>query len=166
MMLQRIFRHLVSSQWQARRAFPKPALTAIEQAIKRMEALHRGELRFVVEAALSPGEIWDKKTARARAIDVFSTLRIWDTEHNNGVLIYLLMADHSVEIVADRGINAKVNAQEWEHITQTMEVEFRQARFESGAVRGIEAVGRCLAQYFPVLNGVPNNELGDQPVIL
>jgi len=138
---------------------------AIEKAIKASEGMHRGEIRFVVEGMLDNTPLLRGQTARERAIDVFSQLRIWDTERNNGVLIYLLLADRDVEIVADRGIDAKVGTEEWERICRKMEAAFRQADFEGGVVGGIQEVTRHLAEHFPPI-GDDRNELPDKPVVL
>ena len=138
---------------------------AIEKAIKASEGMHRGEIRFVVEGMLDNTPLLRGQTARERAIDVFSQLRIWDTERNNGVLIYLLLADRDVEIVADRGIDAKVGTEEWERICRKMEAAFRQADFEGGVVGGIQEVTRHLTEHFPPI-GDDRNELPDKPVVL
>jgi uncharacterized membrane protein len=119
----------------------------------------------VVEGALDGAPLFRNQPARQRALDVFSHLRIWDTAHNNGVLIYLLLADRDVEIVADRGIHAKVGAAVWENICAAMEAEFRQGRFESGVVNGIGAISQQLAQHFPK-EGAGPNELPDAPVVI
>ena len=153
------------TRWRVNRAFPGDSLVAIDTAIKASEAAHRGEIRFAVEGALHIEPLLRGQTARERAIDVFSQLRIWDTESNNGVLIYLLLADRDVEIVADRGIHGKVGEQEWEGICRKMEVAFRQADFEGGVVRGIQEVTRHLVEHFPPIGGDPN-ELPDKPVVL
>ena len=165
MSMERIVRHLMATQWRINRAFPRDALMAIEKAIKASEGMHRGEIRFVVEGALDTGPLLRGQAARERAIDVFSQLRIWDTERNNGVLIYLLLADRDVEIVADRGIDAKVGTEEWERICRKMEAAFRQADFEGGVVGGIQEVTRHLAEHFPPI-GDDRNELPDKPVVL
>ena len=138
---------------------------AIEKAIKASERTHRGEIRFVVEGALDTAPLLGGYTARERAIDVFSQLRIWDTERNNGVLIYLLLADRGVEIVADRGIAAKVGPREWERICREMEAAFRQADFQGGVIGGIREVTRHLAEHFPPI-GDDRNELPDKPAEL
>ena len=104
------------THWQVSRAFPRKTLIAIEQTVKASETAHAGEIRFVVEGALHSTPLLDGQSARERALEVFSQLRIWDTEHNNGVLIYLLLADRDVEIVADRGIHSKLGTREWETI--------------------------------------------------
>ena len=126
MNIQRIAKHLCFTHWQVNRAFPRETLLAIEQAIKSSETAHVGEIRFVVEGALDGAPLFNGQSARDRAIDVFSQLRIWDTQHNNGLLIYLLLADRNVEIVADRGIHAKVGTPKWEEICREMETDFRQ----------------------------------------
>lgn len=165
MSVKRIARHLMATKWMVRRAFPGDTLTAIDKAIKESEAAHRGEIRFAVEGALHIEPLLRGQSARERAIDVFSQLRIWDTEHNNGVLIYVLLADRDVEIIADRGIHEKVGAQEWEGICRSMEAAFRQADFEGGVIRGIQAVTQHLTRHFPPI-GDDRNELPDKPVVL
>ena len=165
MSMERIVRHLMATQWRINRAFPSDTLIAIDRAIKASEATHRGEIRFVVEGMLDNTPLLRGQTARERAIDVFSQLRIWDTERNNGVLIYLLLADRDVEIVADRGIDAKVGTEEWERICRKMEVAFRQADYEGGVVGGIQEVTRHLAEHFPPI-GDDRNELPDKPVVM
>ena len=132
------------THWQVRRTFPKQTLMAIERAIKASETAHTGEIRFVVEGALDGAPLFKGQPARERAIDVFSQLRIWDTEHNNGVLIYLLLADRNIEIVADRGIHAKAGTREWESICRKMEAAFKQQNYEDGVVTGIQAVTQHL----------------------
>jgi len=153
------------TRWTVSRAFPGDALIAIDRAIKASETSHGGEIRFAVEGALDIEPLLRGQTARERAIDVFSQSRIWDTERNNGVLIYLLLADRDVEIVADRGIDANVGAQEWERICRKMEASFRQGDYEGGVVVGIREVPRHLAEHFPPVSG-DRNELPDKPVVL
>jgi uncharacterized membrane protein len=165
MRIGRIARHLVEHRWRVRRVFPPKVLTNIEAAIRAGEATHSGQVRFVVEGALDGAPLLHDQPARWRALDIFSHLRIWDTAHNNGVLIYLLLADRDVEIIADRGIDTKVGAARWLQICGDMEAEFRNGRFESGVIQGIEAVSRELAKYFPP-DGHPRNELPDAPVVL
>jgi uncharacterized membrane protein len=161
----RIGRHLLQHRWRERRIFPPKVLAAIEQAIKAGEATHSGQIRFVVEGALDGVPLFRDQPARDRALDIFAQLRIWDTAHNNGVLIYLLLADRNVEIVADRGIDAKVGAKGWEKICADMETDFKAANFESGVIKGIEAVSRQLATYFPP-HRAGRNELPDAPVVI
>jgi uncharacterized membrane protein len=164
MSMERIARHLMATKGMVTRAFPGDTLVAIDKAIKASEAAHRGEIRFAVEGALDIAPLLRGQTARERAIDVFSQLQIWDTEHNNGVLIYLLLADRDVEIVADRGIDAKVGPEEWEKICRKMEAAFRQADYEGGVVGGIREVTLHLALHFPTI-GADRNELPDKPVV-
>jgi uncharacterized membrane protein len=163
--IKRIGKHLLAHRWRARRIFPPKVLAAIERAIKAGEATHSGQVRFVVEGALDGKPLFRDHSARQRALDIFSRLRIWDTAHNNGVLIYLLLADRKVEIVADRGIDTKVGATGWEKICQEMERDFKAGNFEAGVIRGIEAVSRQLAAHFPPHRG-DKNELPDAPVVM
>jgi uncharacterized membrane protein len=163
--IKRIGKHLLAHHWQARRIFPPAVLAAIERAIKAGEATHSGQIRFVVEGALDGAPLLRNQSARERALDIFSQLRIWDTAHNNGVLIYLLLADHSVEIIADRGIDAKVGAAGWAKICADMEVDFKAGNFEGGVIKGIAEVSRQLAVYFP-RHGAGPNELPDAPVVM
>jgi uncharacterized membrane protein len=163
--IRRISIHLLEYQWRARRIFTRPVLARIEQAIRASETTHSGQVRFVVEGALDGVPLFRDQPARARALDVFSHLRIWDTAHNNGVLIYLLLADHRVEIIADRGIDMHVGKEGWEKICREMEAEFRRGRFETGVIRGIDAVSKELAKYFPAQGPHPN-ELPDRPVVI
>jgi uncharacterized membrane protein len=137
----------------------------IEKTITESERLHDGELRFAVEAGLEWHELLRGVTPRDRAIDVFSRLRVWDTEHNSGVLIYLLLADRRVEIVADRGIHAHVGVSGWREICLQMEQRFRAGAFEQGVVEGIAAISLVLQQHFPAREANPN-ELPDTPVVL
>ena len=163
--LARVARHLLAMPGAVRRALPPATMAAIEQAIARSETQHRGEVRFAVEAALDASGVVAGQSARARAIEVFSQLGVWDTEDNNGVLIYLLLADRDVEIVADRGIDAVVAAQEWEAICRAMEGALRRREFEPAVLGAIEAVTRLLAQHFPPRAG-DRNELANRPVTI
>jgi uncharacterized membrane protein len=163
--IRRVARHLLEHHWRVRRIFPPDVLVRIGQAIRTGEATHAGQVRFVVEGALDGRPLLRNQPARERALDLFSHLRIWDTVHNNGVLIYLLLADRDVEIIADRGIDAHVGAAGWERICRAMEAEFRQGQFERGVIDGIAAVSGVLARYFPPQSG-DRNELPDQPVLM
>jgi uncharacterized membrane protein len=165
MSIARIARHLLEHHWRVRRVFPPDMLERIAQAIKAGESTHAGQVRFVVEGALDGAPLFRDQPARERALDLFSHLRIWDTAHNNGVLIYLLLADRDVEIVADRGIHAHVGDAGWEAICRDMEAEFRAGRFERGVIGGIAAVSRELAKHFPPQGGQAN-ELPDQPLLM
>jgi uncharacterized membrane protein len=163
--IRRIGRHLLEHRWRVRRIFPPTTVAAIEQAIKAGEATHSGQVRFVVEGALDGAPLFWNQPARERALDLFSQLRIWDTAHNNGVLIYLLLADRNVEIVADRGIDAKLGAAGWEKICAEMERDFKAGNFETGVIKGVGAVSQQLATHFP-RHGAGSNELPDAPVVM
>lgn len=169
--LKRFLRHLFTPPWAWRRAFPPAVLDAIEAAIRQSEAMHTGEIAFAIENALSPGQLWRGMSDRERALQVFADLRVWDTHANNGVLIYVLLADRDIEIVADRGIAAQVAPGEWEVVALTMEAAFRQGDFERGMLAGIARVGALLARHFPAggpaspLANNPN-ELSNRPVIV
>ncbi len=165
MNIKRILKHLLMTRLQLRQAFPRSTLKAIEAEIQASESRHAGEIRFVVEGALDGWPLFKGQSARERAIDLFSQLRVWDTEGNSGLLIYLLLADRAVEIVADRGIHARVGSQEWEQTCRTMETAFKQENYEDGAVSGIQAVTRHLTKHFPA-SGAGQNELADKPVVL
>jgi uncharacterized membrane protein len=163
----RWFRHVFATRTALRRAFPAESLGAIEQAITASEHLHSGEIRFAIEGGLEPGDAWDGKPSRARALEVFAALGVWDTAANNGVLIYVLLADHAVEIVADRGFNDLVPAAEWRAVCDDMEREFRAGRFRDGGVVGVDDVGRIVARCFPLQPGQRDrDELPNRPVLL
>src|SRR6476469_8910116 len=147
MAIGRIVKHLVEHHWRARVVFTPRVLANIEAATRAGEATHSGQVRFVVEGALDGAPLYRNQSARDRALDIFSHLRIWDTAHNNGVLIYLLLADRNVEIVADRGIDARVGAAGWQKICTEMEIDFRAGNFERGVIGGIAAVSRELSRH-------------------
>jgi len=163
---KRMLQHGLSSDSQRRRMFSNEVLAAIEQATKACESRHAGEIRFAVETALSFPALWHGQSARERAIEVFAREHVWDTEHNNGVLIYVLIAERKVEIVADRGVgNARVPQAEWEQCCQIVESRFRQSDFQAGAIAGIEAVADVLHRY-PPRQADAGNELPDRPILL
>ena len=164
MKAQRILKHLLTTQGQVARAFPRSALNAIETTIKGSEASHVGEIRFVVEGALDGMNLFKGQSPRERAIELFAQLRVWDTEHNNGLLIYLLLADRAVEIVADRGLHAKVGTEDWHNICHQMEAAFKQSNYEGGVISGVQAVTQHLVRHFP--GDGRGNELPDRPVVL
>ncbi|MCX7172223.1 MAG: TPM domain-containing protein, partial [Proteobacteria bacterium] len=148
---------------------PVTTLMEIESAVKAVEQAHAGELRFVVEAGMPLQHLWHGVTSRERAIEVFSQLRIWDTEHNNGVLIYLQLIDRRVEILADRGINAKVAQPKWDAICREMETMFRTGAYAQGALQAVASIGQLLAENFPAAPGSREmiaNELPDRPLLL
>ncbi len=165
MNIKRIVKHLLVTDGQVGRTFGRSALNKIEATIKASEAEHLGEIRFAVEGGLDGSPLFKGQSARERAIELFSQLRVWDTRQNTGVLIYLLLADRAVEIVADRGIHAKVDSQEWRQVCRQMEAAFRQSDFEGGVVSGVQAVTRHLKQHFPS-DSDDSNELPNKPVVL
>lgn len=162
---QRFVRHVSMTPWKARNAFPDKVLDAIQHEVAEQEKRHRGEVRFVVERELTTAQLWAGLTSRQRAIEVFSLLQVWNTEDNTGILIYVLLADHKVEVVADRGIQKRVAAEEWTGIVQRMEEQFRAGQFEAGAVAGVRAASELLARHFP---GHPDdaNQLPDRPLMI
>jgi uncharacterized membrane protein len=165
--LKRWIRHLVRTPHGLRRALPAAALERIAQAVHRSEAGHQGEIRFAIEAALPWSYLRRNARPRERALMIFSKLRVWDTEHNNGVLLYVNLADRAVEIVADRGIAARVPRATWQAICHAARDHFREGRLEAGAIEAIEAIGAVLTEHFPLAPGESRgNELPDQPVIL
>jgi uncharacterized membrane protein len=161
----RVLKHLFSPPWIVKRAFPQSVLQSIETAIGASEKSHDGELRFAVEAALHPLPVWRGLTARQRAREVFAASDVWDTAHNSGVLIYVQLVDRRIEIVADRGISAKVAQHEWDGICRRMEDEFKAGRFEAGALAAIAEITALLARHFPA-SGENPNELPDRPIVL
>ena len=165
MKIQRIVKHLLTTQHQVTKAFPPHTLKAIERTISASEASHTGEIRFAVEDALDGMALFKGQTPQERAIELFAQLRVWDTEHNNGLLIYLLLADRAVEIVADRGIHAKVGVEAWSKICRQMEGAFKQSNYEGGVVSGVQAITLHLALHFPA-GGTNRNELSDSPVLV
>jgi uncharacterized membrane protein len=165
--LPRMLRHLALPAWSLRRAFDAATLQAIEQAIAAAERSHGGEIRFAVEASVSPLDLMRGITPRHQALEAFARLGVWDTEANNGVLIYVLLADRDVEIVADRGFNPKVDSDRWSAICDDMEQYFRAARFQEGAVAGVKAVGKHIALHYPRSPGSPDrDELPNRPALL
>lgn len=165
MMFKRTMQHLLHFPWLVHKAFPASAMSAIESAILEAERGHAGELRFAVEGALDLPELIHGMTARERALAIFSNLRIWDTEHNNGVLIYLLLADRDVEIIADRGIHQRIPTAEWEKICRAMEFLLRQGQYETAVLQGVARVGELLQQHYPA-TGQKRNELDNRPVVV
>jgi uncharacterized membrane protein len=163
----RWFRHTFATRGALRRAFPPELLGRIEAAVDESERLHSGEIRVALESALEPGEVASGKTPRARALEVFAALGVWDTEQNNGVLIYVLFADHDVEIVADRGFNGRVTAAQWAAVCEDMQREFRAGRYAEGVITGVEDVGRIIGALYPQRPGRRDeDELPNRPALL
>ena len=162
---KRFWRHIVMTPGKARAAFPPATREAIRRAIAEREQRHRCELRFVVEAEIGTLGLLRGQSPRARAVHLFPRLGVHRTEERTGVLIYVLLADRKVEIVADQGIAAKVSPAEWRDACALMQEAFRAGRFEEGAVAGVVAVSTLLERHFPA-RGDNRNELPDSPVML
>ena len=165
MTIRRILKHLGLSRWQVRRCFDRKTLNAIEAAVGAAERNHRGELRFVVEGLLPLRHLLHNVSARQRAVELFSQLRVWDTAENSGVLIYVQLADRRVEILADRGIAARVTQTAWDAICRDMETAFKNGDYRGGALDAIGKAGRLLSEHFPAAGAHPN-ELPDRPLVL
>lgn len=163
--IKRLFRHGFVIPGAVQRHFPADSLKRIENAIANSETTHYGEIRFVVESHLPFWDIVRNKTPKQRALEVFAQYHLWDTEQNNGVLIYLLLADHDFEILGDRGIHQFIGQAGWEAISDQMEARFRKNAFEAGVMFGIEEVTKMLAAHFPA-DGPNENELSNKPIIL
>jgi uncharacterized membrane protein len=166
MKVGRVIRHLFATHWGTHRRFTPAVLAAIEASVSQVETQHAGEIRFVIETALHPALLWHDLAPRQRALQLFSQLRVWDTAQNNGVLIYVLLADRDVEILADRGLAARVPQAEWDEVCREMERHFRSGDFGRASVAGVQHVGRLLARHFPSAGGAGANELPNQPVLL
>ena len=162
----RFLAHLFATRAGTRRRFTDDVLRSIEKGIAAAEARTSGEIRFVVETALEPREVWSGLAPRERALHVFSSLHMWNTEARNGVLIYVLAADRDVEIIADRGAADRIPQADWEGVCRVMEGHFRAGRFDEGSVAGIDAVGSLLARHFPPPPGSNRDELPNQPTLL
>ena len=161
----RLLRHVMTDHLSVARAFTPAVLDEIERAIVAGERTHRGQVCFAVEGALPPLRVLRKLTPRERALEVFGLMRVWDTEENAGVLIYLLLADRDVEIIADRGIDRRVDQGEWQAICAQMETAFAQSRYGEGVVAGVTEISALLARHYPRTAGA-QNELPDRPVVL
>jgi uncharacterized membrane protein len=163
--IARTWRHATSSTAEARHAFPETTLMAIAQAIDAGERTHRGEVRLIVEKALPFQDAWDDVTNRQRALALFADHGIWDTEDNCGVLIYVNMAEHKIDIVADRGIDRKIDAATWQAVCRTMTAGFKNGHFHDATLAAVAQVNDLLHQHFPA-SGERANELPDQPIML
>ena len=165
MALLRWIRHLTCSARRTRTLFPSAVLDDIEAAIGAAESRHAGEIRFVIETSLPWPLLWRRCSARDRALELFARLHVWDTEANNGVLIYVLRAERAVEIIADRGINARVSEAEWQSVCREVEAHYRAGRYAEGSRAAVAGVARRLALHFPAARG-SDNELPNQPILI
>ena len=161
----RLWRHFITDRGDVHRAFPKDELDRVGRAIADGETRHTGQVCFVIEAALPLPRLWHKLSPRERALEVFGLLRVWDTEANDGVLLYVLLADHAVEIIADRGIDSRVGDAAWQAICRKIDVAFRADRYGDGVQQGIVEISALLAQHSP-RTGPERNEIPDAPVVL
>lgn len=164
-MIRRFFRHLWSGYWQASRHFPQSTRTRLATAISGAEIGHAGEICFVIEASLTPLQLWRGLSAHERALQLFSDLRLWDTEHNSGLLIYLLLADQAVEVVADRGLCRQEISQAWPDLLHELQRALSAGDFETGCLLAIDRAGQVLRQHFPAV-GPDANELPDRVPLL
>ncbi len=163
--VSRLFKHLFATSRQTKKYFSTLSLQQIESAIARSEIGHSGQIQVVIETSLSPYALFHHQSPRERAIEVFSLQKIWDTEHNNGVLIYLLMADQAIEIIADRGIHQLVGDGFWQTTCSKIEKQLRDGAFQEGVLAGIHEIDQILREFYPSKLITPN-ELSDQPVII
>lgn len=165
--LSRMLKHRWLDESDVRRVLPAAALERLQERVATSERLHSGEIRICVEAGLPLSYLWRQASARDRALAMFGKLRVWDTEQNNGVLIYLLLAEHRIEIVADRGLNQYIDAGLWAQIARDMSAAFKSGHFEQGLNQAVDTVSDLLHRHFPVAPGASNpNELADAPVIV
>lgn len=165
MRLSRMLRHWHAGLRPARRLLNAAALSQIEDEIRAAERTHAGEIRVAIETALGFTQLWRHVGARARALQVFAHLGVWDTAHNNGVLIYVLLADHAIEIVADRGIAECIPAADWESLCREVAERFRQGELAPGCCMAVRSVALRMARFFPSAGG-DGDELPNQPVLL
>jgi len=165
MQIARALKHLATPDFIALKPFSAATLDRIEQAIAASERTHSGELRFALEGGMEPLDVLRGLSTRERALQLFATLRVWDTEANSGVLIYLQLVDQRIEIVADRGINARVEQAQWDAVCRRMETAFRAGDFEGGALRAVGEITGLLSKHFPPGSHNPD-ELPDRPVIV
>ncbi len=163
--VRRMLRHLWLDESDTRKAIPADLVQRLAQRVAASEKRHTGEVRIYVEPGLPMSYIVRGATPRERAIAMFAKLRVWDTEQNNGVLIYLLLAEHAIEIVADRGLSNRVPKEAWQQIVSRMGSAFSEHRFEDGLTQALSEVSALLVEHFPVTPDVPNaNQLPDEPV--
>ena len=161
--LKRLIKHRLWDERDARQVLPQAALDRLQARVASSERQHSGEIRLCIEAGLPLSYLWQRRSARDRAITLFGKLRVWDTEHNNGVLIYLLLAEQAIEIVADRGLAKQVPDATWQAILAPMRSAFRANRFEDGLNQAIDAIDALLSRHFALAAGERNaNELPDR----
>jgi uncharacterized membrane protein len=168
--IKRMLKHRWLDESTTRRAIPPDLAQRLAQRVAASEQYHSGQIRIFVEAGLPLSYLWRNATTRQitrqRALAMFGKLRVWDTAHNNGVLIYLLLAERSIELVADRGLNDQVKPKVWRDLVAGIGNAFQQGRIEEGLTTALEEVSTLLARHFPLKAGEINpNELPDSPVL-
>lgn len=168
--LKRLFKHRWVSEATAQQLLSSDLLQRLEQRVRASEQRHTGEIRVFVETSLPLPYLYDKASTpvlvRERALEIFSQLRVWDTANNNGVLIYLLVVEHAIEIVADRGLHLGMDTKAWKYLVEGMTKAFRQGDYERGLTNALEEVSAVLMQHFPLKDGETNpNELPNTPII-
>ena len=164
--LRRVLRHRWLDESDVRRALPPAALARLQDRVASAERGHGGEIRIYIEAGLPWSYLIRRASPRERALTLFGKLRVWDTEHNNGVLIYLLLAERAIEIVADRGLTRAIPSEAWSALVSRMRQAFREGRFEEGLQQAVDEVSALLKRHFPLLEGQrKSNELPDAPLI-
>ncbi len=166
MRILRLFKHRWYDVADVQRLLDVPALARLERRIAASEARHTGEVCICVEAGLPLSYLWREASARERAIAMFGKLRVWDTEHNNGVLIYMLLAEHAIELVADRGLNQHVDAGQWQEMVAHLRDALRAGRIEDGLTTALEEVSAVLVRHYPLAEGAQRpNELHNRIVL-
>lgn len=163
--LPRLWRHLTTRSADGRRAFPQETLDAIRRRIEDGERQHRAEVRMVIETSLTPWQILRRETARMQAAELFLEQGIWDTEENVGILVYILLADHKVEIMADRAVGRAISPDEWRSVCRLMTEAFHAGDYSAGALAALERLNTLLAERFPD-DGSSTNQLSNEPLVL
>ena len=169
---RRWWRHRWMPEHASEKALPPATAERLQQLVSASEVLHSGEIVLCVEAALPnsylrrAGRVASVPVViRERALAWFGKLRVWDTEHNNGVLIYLLLAERRLEIVADRGLARCVDHAQWQAVAQHLGQRLQEGDFDTGLTQAVQAVSAVLVQHFALAPGQTNpNELGNAVV--
>jgi uncharacterized membrane protein len=168
--IRRLWRHRWLDERDTRRAIDPELVQQLTRRVRASEQRHTGEIRLCIEASLPNSYLLRSGTlsqiTRQRALTMFGKLRVWDTEHNNGVLIYLLLAERAIELVADRGLNQHVTPEQWQAMVQRMGAAFAAGDFETGLTQALEEVSAILVLHFPAAQGERlDNQLPDAPVL-
>jgi uncharacterized membrane protein len=164
--LKRAWRHLTTTKAEGKRLFPPETLTTIQSVIAAGEAMHRAEVRVIVEPALTLNEVLSGMTSRQRASELFTLYRIWDTDENCGVLIYINLADHQVEIIADRGLGNRISPEDWQYVCATMTNGFAQGEYHDSVIAGLRQLNELLKRRFPDTSATQFDQLSNLPILL